>query len=92
MKQKYPDDFILLTYKLKALNKLSKMKTSYFLQITDSDTYYNVTAVIERRIRVEKLAEFVCKKTKEDFKEEFAVNVFVKYCLRFYTTATNINA
>ncbi|XP_053386742.1 multiple epidermal growth factor-like domains protein 6 [Mercenaria mercenaria] len=37
----------------------------------DDDTYYNTAAVLKRRVQINKLKEFVSKKTMDDFIKEF---------------------
>ncbi|XP_060579602.1 receptor-type tyrosine-protein phosphatase epsilon-like [Ruditapes philippinarum] len=59
------------------IDRLSSRSKSVFLEeqkaaeLDNVDTYYNVAAVIKRKITIDKLPEFVAKKTKKDFVDEF---------------------
>ncbi|XP_053387620.1 receptor-type tyrosine-protein phosphatase epsilon-like isoform X2 [Mercenaria mercenaria] len=54
-----------------ASSKTKSVTLADGLNVTESDTYYNVTAVKKRNITLDSLPDFVSKKTKAEFAEEF---------------------
>ncbi|XP_053387233.1 uncharacterized protein LOC123543452 [Mercenaria mercenaria] len=54
-----------------ASSKTKSVTLADGLNVTESDTYYNVTAVKKRKITLDYLPDFVSKKTKAEFAEEF---------------------